>query len=624
MAHPRPVLFRLVILFALWSAFLSTARGAEEALLDPLKPGHPRLLLDDEGLSALQVLAQSDPAFQRMWAQVQEQAFTYRDAPALKHELKGPRLLAVSRECLDRIYALAFAWRWTGDPGFAAAGIANLKTVCAFPDWNPSHFLDVAEMSHAVAIGYDWLYHAMDETTRVEIRAGLILHGLEAGAAAYASDAWWVRSEFNWNQVCNSGLLIGALAIAETDPNYARSFVPKALSSLPIALASYGPDGVWSEGPAYWHYATRYTAYGIAALRSALGTDFGLSEKPGLRETAWFPLLTTGPTGLLLNFADCAENSARMPMPTLFWLARTYDLPAVATLEHARLEEEPAEALHLIWYVPRPAGNSATPALDRYFRGSVPVAVTRSAWNDREALFAGIKGGYNQVNHGHLDLGNFEMDALGVRWARDLGSDDYNLPGYFDRKPGGQRWTYYRNISQSHNVPLIDGQGQDPSAKAEIIRTGSSDAGAFALVDLTRAYAAQVHSATRGVASIARRKALLIQDEFALRTPASVTWGMMTDAAISITEPQHATLNLDGKVLHVRIVSPSGGVFSVESAEQSEPQRRNQGVSRLIATVPPGETSVTVTIALCPVWPGEDEVPIPDVRPLERWDGTWK
>ena len=23
------------------------------------------------------------------------------------------------------------------------------------------------------------------------------------------------------------------------------------------------------------------------------------------------------------------------------------------------------------------------------------------------------------------------MDALGQRWARDLGSDDYNLPGYF-------------------------------------------------------------------------------------------------------------------------------------------------------------------------------------------------
>jgi len=70
------------------------------------------------------------------------------------------------------------------------------------------------------------------------------------------------------------------------------------------------------------------------------------------------------------------------------------------------------------------------------------------------------------VNHGQLDLGNFELDALGERWARDLGSDDYNLDGYFDRKPGGKRWNYYRNISQSHNVPLIGGEGQDPAGRA--------------------------------------------------------------------------------------------------------------------------------------------------------------
>ncbi len=624
MAQLHTSMLKMFMLLVIWSISASGARGAEGDRLATLKPGHPRLLMDHAQLETLRKQTESDPTFQRMWAQVQDQALTYREAPALKHELKGPRLLAVSRECLDRIYALAFAWRWTRDESFAEAGIANLKTVCAFPDWNPSHFLDVAEMNHAVGIGYDWLYDAMDEATRREIKAGLIRHGLEAGVSAYASDPWWAKSEFNWNQVCNSGLLIGALAVAESDPQYAESFLPRAVESLPIALASYNPEGVWSEGPAYWHYATRYTAYGLAALRSALGTDFGLNDQPGLRETAWFPLLTTGPTGLLLNFADCGENSMRKPMPTLFWLAKEYDLPAVAALEHARLEQEPAEALHLIWYVAKPKEDAATPPLDRVFRGSVPVAVTRSGWNDPDALFAGVKGGYNQVNHGHLDLGNFELDALGVRWARDLGSDDYNLPGYFDRKPGGQRWLYYRNISQSHNVPLIDGQGQDASGKAAITRTGSSDDGAFAIVDLSGAYPAQASTVMRGVASIAHRTALLVQDEFALKSPVSITWGMTTDAAITITESKAATLVQNGKRLHARILSPENGVFTMESAEKAEPQRTNKGVSRLIATVPPGDKSVTVSILLGPEWPGEDAVPIPEVRPLEQWGEIWK
>ena len=36
------------------------------------------------------------------------------------------------------------------------------------------------------------------------------------------------------------------------------------------------------------------------------------------------------------------------------------------------------------------------------------------------------------------NLGNFELDALGVRWVRDLGADNYNLPGYWDKKRGGK------------------------------------------------------------------------------------------------------------------------------------------------------------------------------------------
>ena len=44
------------------------------------------------------------------------------------------------------------------DPKFKQA-LSDLMTVSGpvFPDWNPKEFLDTAEMTHAVAIGYDWL-----------------------------------------------------------------------------------------------------------------------------------------------------------------------------------------------------------------------------------------------------------------------------------------------------------------------------------------------------------------------------------------------------------------------------------------------------------------------------------
>ncbi len=598
-------------------SFGASVEEIHTALRDPAP--HPRLLLSNAELAELKARAGDDEALQRIASQIISEADETLNAPPLKHILKGPRLLTVSRNCLRRVYTLALAWRWTGNDAYANAAIANLQTVCAFPDWNPSHFLDTAEMSHAVAIGYDWLYDYMDEGTRNTIREGLIRHGMEPGLAAYANEkTWWVKSEFNWNQVCNSGLLIGALALVESDPTYANTILPAAVASLPKSLASYNPDGVWSEGPAYWSYATRYTAYGLAAMESALGTSFGLSDMPGLAKTAYFPMLTTGPTGLYLNFADSKQNSTRKPLPTLFWLARTYNLPGVAYGEHQLLKEQPASPHHLIWYVPAPVGGAEALPLDRYLESTVPVSVSRSAWNDENALFLGIKGGYNQVNHGHLDLGNFELDALGNRWARDLGSDDYNLPGYWDRKKGGKRWNYFRLNSLSHNVPLIDGNGQDPNGKATILRTGSDDDGAFTIVDLSKAYegAKQV---IRGAGLIGGRRAALIQDEFELEEGAALSWAMTTDAEITIESPHHAILSQNGKTLHVDIVSPATAQWAVASAEQQEPEHGNQGVKRLLAQVPAGATKVTVSICLRPEWPDGGAIPLPEVAPLASW-----
>ncbi len=159
-------------------------------------------------------------------------------------------------------------------------------------------------MSHAVGVGYDWLYAHLSEVDRNTIRQALIRHGLQPGIDAYngtGPSKWWPDSEHNWNQVCNGGLIVGALAIAETDPRYAEAILPEALESLPRALKTYAPDGAWGEGPAYWHYATRYTAYGLDALRSALGRDFGLSRHAGLDHSAYFPVQAAGPTGLYLN-----------------------------------------------------------------------------------------------------------------------------------------------------------------------------------------------------------------------------------------------------------------------------------------------------------------------------------
>jgi len=592
-----------------------------DTLLNDLHQEHPRLMLKNDRFEHLKTLSQTDTILQNYIAKSLEEADKTLEKPLLEHKIPdGLRLLATSRDCMARVYALGLAWRWTGDQKYADNLLKNILAVCDFPDWNPKHFLDTAEMAHAVGVAYDWLYPILSEADREKIQNGLIKHGLEPGLKAYAGTeryGWWVKCDHNWNQVCNAGLIVGSLAIAETHPEYAQQIIPQAVESLPRALKMYGPDGAWAEGPGYWGYATRYTMFGLSALDTALGTDFDLLKIEGMSQAGLSPIYTTGPTGMYLAYADCGERPRHNPMSSMFWLADVFEDPFVADAEHRLIEQtNSVSPQHVVWYVPKPTTEIEEPALDKHFRGPVELALLRSAWHDPNALWLGAKAGYNEANHSHLDLGNFELDALGVRWARDLGSDNYNMPGYFNTK--SERWQYYRLISKSHNVPTLNNKEQDPSGTATLTKFDTTGAFPYAHIDLTNGYPGQAKSIVRGVALINDRRAALVQDEFALDTTTDITWGITTDAEIEL-DGTTATLTQDGQTLKAHILSPANGSFTVESAEQDPPEKKNEGVKRLLVKLPAQSNQVRITVLFAPQWPEGETVETAEVTPLANW-----
>ena len=620
----------LKIRYAIFTALLITAcwQDAAEAaelnvtpdlIFDTLVREHPRLMLKEDALRDLKEQAKNDEVLQRFVREVVRRADDRLDEPTLLYKKRGPRLLHVSKSCVERIYDLGIAWRWTGEKKYAEKIKENLLAVCDFPDWNPSHFLDTAEMSHAVGIGYDWTHDYLDEKTRDRIRSALVELGLKPGIERYKSGYKHFTYAYNWNQVCNGGLLIGALAIAEAEPETAEFVVTNALKHLPTALGSYAPDGVWAEGIGYWQYATSYTAFALTALETSLGSDFGLSEMPGLSQAGYVPIYFASPTGLLFSFADAGDFKKRKSAACMFWLARTFKNLRFSDSEHDLVQADEVSPFHIIWYAPPSGQTPSAWELDRLLRGEVETALFRSDWDDPEALFVGIKAGYNQAHHGHLDLGNFEMDALGVRWARDLGADNYNLPKYWSYQQGGTRWTYYRLGSFSHNVPVLGGENQNANAIARLTSFQSNETLSFAKVDLTEAYTAHAAEVVRGVAMVGNRRAVLVQDEFEIENPCQVLWGMTTDATITLEKPELAHLSLQGKRLTARVLSPAGAAFTVESAEQAPPQKRNKGVSRLVIRLPETEGQLTIVVLLSPQWKDGVSVKNAAVKPLREW-----
>ena len=604
------------------------ALPAEGAVLDTLRPEHPRLLLLPDDVPRLQGTIATDAVARGYRDALQRSGERILTEAVAQRVLVGPRLLDTCRKVLERVYTLALLHRLDGGESWRARALEELRAAAAFSDWNPSHFLDVAEMSHAFAVGYDWLYDALSEDDRALLRDALVQKGLLPAADAYARRAWWATDRFNWNLVCNGGVALAALALADVEPDLCRPLLYRALQGMPAALASYAPDGAWAEGPGYWSYATKYTVSALAGLQSALGTDFGLSTLPGLAGAGTFRLQSAGPTGLFFNFADAGERAG--DEPALFWLARRFDDPLLAWGAREAAGAG-GSSRDLLWYDARGSKEDlARTGLDAHY-AAAGVAVLRSAWTDRQAIYVGFKGGDNKANHSHLDLGTFVLDALGQRWATDLGPDDYNLPGYFDTplSASAKRWTYYRLATEGHNTLLLDGQNQDPRAAAALIAFRSAPAGGLAVADLTAAYRAQgARRVRRGIALRDGRTRVLVQDEVEADRGMTLRWAMHTRAEVRLAGERdgrgdRAILSLGGALLEARLLAPSGASFAVEAVQIPLPQRPSPGIRRLEVTLQ-DVTSAHVAVLFTPLGGAAAAPPATPAAPpapvaLDRW-----
>lgn len=607
------ILLALVVLLPM-HLVPANAQGPAAGVLRSLRPAHPRLLALDSDWQRLRLVVKNEAPAYRWYAQLYKEAEKLFGEAPIEYRLAGARLVG-ARAALERVYTLAVLYRLDNDKRFAERARLELLAIAEFKDWNPAYFLDTAEMTHAAGIGYDWLYDYLSQEERAVLRRAIVEKGLKPsfidkpaeGGRAYN---WWLSATHHWNQVCNGGLTVGALALADEEPELAARVVSRALESIKLAMGSYAPDGGWAEGPSYWHYATSYNVSFLAALDTALGPNFAplqsLLRMPGFATTGDFRLHSLGPLGRPFNYADASDRIEAAP--ELLWLTRKFGRDTWAW--HERQRTTAPHALDLVWFDPRSAGPVAdkTP-LDVFFRG-VNVAFFRSQWEDSQALYVGFKGGDNRAPQGHLDLGTFVFDALGQRWAVELGGDDDNLPGYL----GPQRWNYYRLRTEGQNTLVINGQNQQEAAKAPIIAFESKPARAFAVADLSAAYP-MTRRVWRGIAMIDRAR-VMIEDEIEAAPSATIVWSMHTPAAIML-EGASATLRIKDTMVRAHLLAPAGARFETAPAKPpTAAEEQNTGISKLIVRLPAQIKEVRLAVLFDTT---DGKRSLPKIEPLAKW-----
>ena len=524
---------------------------------------HPRILLKAGQEKALMASIQGDKTWSALHAAILKESDRIIELPVLQRIQIGRRLLDKSREAIRRIFQLSYAYRMTGDRKYFERAEREMLTIAAFSDWNPSHFLDVAEMTMAMSIGYDWLHGTLSEASRTAIRDAILRKGLEPSLDKRYNN--WLTAEHNWNQVCNAGMTYGALAIREHQPELAVRIINRAITSIRLPMKDYGPDGIYPEGYGYWGYGTSFNVMWLSAMESCFGTDFGLSAMPGFLQSTGFMEHMTGPSGRPFNYSDAGSGGGFHP--AMCWMAGKLGDPSVLYMDRLHLQRSGVEnrvgdrliPAALLWKKDFRMDKIPVPKeLMWVGLGKNPMAMMRTSWTDPNAIWVAMKGGSANINHAHMDIGSFVMEANGVRWAMDFGMQEYeSLESkgikLFGRAQDAQRWTIFRLNNFTHNTITVDSQLQRVDGYAPIITSGKRKDFMHAVTDLTAVYNGQLAGAQRGIA-LAERDHVVVRDEWVARGKETrVRWTLLTPANVQITGPNEALLSKDGKTLRLRI-----------------------------------------------------------------------
>lgn len=538
---------------------------------------HPRLFFPQEGEEKLKEQIKTIPLAGNLYKKLLEEADSLLSVPLQAYTLQDgyiPNMLGQSRNQIYRNLTLALAYRMTNDPRYLKKAEEELINVCHFPQWNPRHYLDVAEMTTAVAIGYDWLYADLEETTKQLIVDAIKTKALDLAIEEYkiARSGSWAKRETNWNVVCNTGMVIGAMAIAEDYPEQAGEIIQNAIQNVPNCLKHYAPDGICYEGPAYWGYTNIYLSLLLSVLNDNFNQDFGLSGLEGVDKAARYYVESTSPSGKIFNFANSGSTSPDTN-PIYFFFSKHFNQPEVAAFYRDILSkqlEKPQAGnwfffMSLPWFDNTPFEREKNHSKLQVFKGINDIGVLRGDQDTAHFIYLIAKGGDPDEAHQQMDVGTFIVETDGVRWSDDPGADSYDLPGFWDYSPHGQRWHYFRNTNFGHNTLAIDEKIQYSAGAGKIITYNDQIPQPYFTIDMTTAYDGQASSVLRTF-TLEDYRSVSITDKVSLISSSQeITWNMVTAAQIS-NKGKEAVLTKDGKSFSLKIISPENAVFTSKQA----------------------------------------------------------
>lgn len=314
-------------------------------------------------------------------------------------------------------------------------------------------------------------------------------------------DYSWKKKTNNWNPwICANWL--SCVLFCETDRQHQIDAIQQILKCLDVFVDGYPNDGGCDEGIGYWNRATGSLFDCIQLLSLATNNAVSYPQTEKFLAMATFPYKLYIGNNQYVNFADTRPN-ATIPYEVAFPLGLSIGdsiLTQFAALiaQRASFNTKPAhsfqtsefpslsrELLFLIHYHTFKDTKSAEPLVRDIWLPDLQVFTARSEELTTHHLYVAAKGGHNDENHNHNDVGNFIVYDNAKPVIIDIGVGTYTAQTF-----SKQRYELFNCRSAYHNVPLINGMEQQQGAAyhAKDVTCSYNDKRATFSLDIAQAY----------------------------------------------------------------------------------------------------------------------------------------
>jgi hypothetical protein len=398
----------------------------------------------------------------------------------------------------------------------------------------------------------------------------------------------------NWNPWIHGHIVAAALFLTDDTDTRGR-VVDLAVDGLGRYLAALPADGGCDEGYAYWWNGPARLVEALQLLDWATGGAFAPWDCAPLPQLARYPQRMALGHGWYVNVGDGpARPAPDQPWHVLHrWGRAGGDAAVQAHAASHRIPGRPAVSpgvglgrcligLHDRDWIASPTTTAPFPATS--WLPDVQLLVRRERAGSPDGLAVAVKGGHNDENHNHNDVGSYLVALEGTPVLIDLGQPTYTAISFTER-----RYEQWVTQSRWHNVPVVNGaeQSPGPAFRARDVRFDGDGLN----LDLAPAY-----PAAAGCRSWRRRVALetgavVVRDEWSLAEPGEVRLHhVLAGEPVRHRAGELLVRTLSGALVHL---SWPAGEHHLERHPVDDPLLRDvwgPAVHRLVVAPPPATT----------------------------------